>query len=162
MVAVEATRNGARAGEDIMTLKILFALLAVAAGTATALQAAANAGLSQRIGLGAALVLNTVIVLAGALLLFVARGPHANFFPTGTPWSLYIGGICGFVIISCLALVFPKIGAAWAIALVVLGQSAAALAIDHYGLLGMPEDPITISRAAGLAIVAFGVAVIRH
>lgn len=145
-----------------MTMKILFAVLAVLAGIATALQASANAGLSQRVGLGAALVLNTLIVLAGTLVFFVARGPHANFFPVGTPWALYIGGACGFVIILCLAFVFPRIGAAWAIALVVLGQAAAALIIDHYGLLGMPRDPITISRVAGLALVAFGISLIRH
>jgi len=145
-----------------MTMKVLFAALAVLAGVATAFQASANAGLAQKVGLGAALVLNTVIVLAGALAFFVASGPHANFFPVGTPWALYIGGACGFVIIFWLAFVFPKIGAVWAIALVVLGQGAAALAIDHYGLFGMPKDPITISRAAGLALVAFGVSLVRH
>lgn len=145
-----------------MTMKILFAALAVLAGIAGTFQASANAGLSQKIGLGAALVVNTAIVLTGALVFFVARGPHANFFPAGAPSTLYIGGACGFVIILCLAFVFPKIGAAWAIALVVLGQSAAALVIDHFGLLGMPKDPITISRAAGLALVALGVSLIRH
>jgi len=143
-------------------MKVLFAALAVLAGVATALQASANAGLSQRVGLGAALVLNTLIVLAGTLVLFATRGPHANFFPAGTPWALYVGGACGFVVILCLALVFPRIGAAWAIALVVLGQSLAALAIDHYGLLGMPRDPVTIARAAGLALVAIGVSLLRH
>jgi bacterial/archaeal transporter family-2 protein len=141
---------------------VLFAALALLAGIATTLQASANAGLSQRVGLAAALVLNTLIVLAGTLVFFVARGPHANFFPAGTPWALYIGGACGFVIILCLALVFPKIGAAWAIALVVLGQSAAALAIDHFGLLGMPRDPVTIPRVAGLALLAVGVSLVRH
>jgi transporter family-2 protein len=145
-----------------MTTKVLFAVLAVLAGIATALQASANAGLAQKVGLGAALVLNTAVVLAATLAFFVARGPHANFFPVGTPWALYIGGACGFVIILCLAFVFPKIGAAWAIALVVLGQSVAALAIDHYGLLGMPREPITLSRAAGLALVALGVSLIRR
>jgi transporter family-2 protein len=143
-------------------MTVLFAALALLAGIATTLQASANAGLSQRVGLGAALVLNTLIVLAGTLVFFVARGPHANFFPAGTPWTLYIGGACGFVIILCLAFVFPKIGAAWAIALVVLGQSAAALAIDHYGLLGMPKDPITLPRVAGLALLALGVSLVRH
>jgi transporter family-2 protein len=142
-------------------MKILLSALAVLAGIATSVQASANAGLSQRVGLGAALVLNTVIVLAGTLVLFVARGPHTNFFPVGTPWALYIGGACGFVIVFGLAFVFPKIGAAWTIALVVLGQSAAALAIDHYGLLGMPKDPVTIARAAGLVFVALGIALIR-
>lgn len=145
-----------------MTMKVLFAALAVLAGIATALQASANAGLSQRVGLGAALVVNTLIVLAGTLVFFVARGPHADFFPAGTPWALYIGGVCGFVIILCLAFVFPRIGAVWAIALVVLGQSIAALLIDHYGLLGMPKDPVTIPRAAGLALVAAGISLIRH
>lgn len=143
-------------------MKVLFAMLTVFAGIAATFQASANAGLAQRVGLGAALVVNTAIVLAGALVFFVARALHTNFFPAGTPSTLYIGGICGFAIILCLAFVFPKIGAAWAIALVVLGQSVAALVIDHYGLLGMPQDPITISRAAGLALVALGVSVIRY
>lgn len=142
--------------------RFLFAVFAVVAGVAATFQASANAGLSQRIGLGAALVVNTTIVLAGTLVLFVARGPHANLFPAGTPWTLYIGGACGFVIILALAFVFPLIGAAWAIALVVLGQCAAALVIDHYGLLGMPKDPITMARVAGLAFVALGVALVRH
>jgi transporter family-2 protein len=93
--------------------------------------------------------------------LFVARGPHANFFPAGTPWAEYIGGVCGFVIVFGLALAFPGIGAALTIALVVLGQSVTAVFIDHFGLLGMPKDPVSVSRLAGLALVAGGVALIR-
>ena len=142
-------------------MDVLYAALAVLAGVAGTLQSAANAGLAQRVGLGAALVLNTTIVLAFSLVFFVARGPHTNFYPAGTPWSLYIGGVCGFMVVFTLAVVFPKIGAALAIALLVLGQSAAALAIDHYGLLGMPRDPVTLTRLAGLALVAGGVALLR-
>ena len=144
-----------------MTMKVLFGVLAVLAGIAGSFQSSANAGLSQKVGLGAALVVNTTIVLAGTLIFFFARGPHANFFPAGTPWTLYIGGLCGFVIILSLAFVFPRIGVTWSIALVVLGQSAAALVIDHFGLMGMPRDPVTMSRVAGLALVAGGVALLR-
>src|SRR5262249_18725313 len=115
---------------ELMTTKLLFAALAVFAGVAGAFQAAANAGLAQRTGLGAAMVVNTSIVMAGCLSFFLAGGAPANFPPAGTPWSLYIGGVCGFVIIASLAVVLPKIGAALALALVVFGQSAAALAID--------------------------------
>lgn len=144
-----------------MTPKLLFALCGVAAGIAAAFQSAANAGLSARIGLGAALVVNTTIVLAGTLVLFVARGPHANFFPDGTPWTLYIGGACGFVIIAAMALAMPKLGAAVAISLMVLGQGAAALALDHYGLLGIPREPVTLQRVAGLALMCGGMALLR-
>jgi transporter family-2 protein len=130
-----------------------------AARMAAAFQAAANAGPSSRIGLGAALVVNTSIVLLGSLALYFARASHGSFFPSGAPWSLYIGGACGFVIILSLAFVFPKIGGA--IALVVLGQGVAALAIDHFGLMGMPQEPITLTRVVGLLLVGGGVALIR-
>ena len=142
-------------------MKFLLGALAVLAGIAASVQSSANAGLAQRVGLGAALVVNTTIVLAGTLIFFFARGPHASFFPAGTPWTLYIGGLCGFVFILSLAFVFPRIGVAWAIALVVLGQCATALVIDHYGLLGMPRDPITWVRIGGMALVAGGVALSR-
>ncbi|HXJ35295.1 MAG TPA: DMT family transporter [Candidatus Eisenbacteria bacterium] len=141
--------------------KILFGLAAVTAGAAAAFQAAANAGLASRIGLGAALVVNTSIVLVGTLILYVAAGRSGTFFPSDAPWSLYIGGLCGFVLLLSLAFVFPKIGAAVAIALVVLGQGAAALAIDHFGLLGMPTEPITLARVAGMLLVGAGLVLVR-
>jgi len=141
--------------------RLLFAVLAMAAGVATALQAAANAGLAARIGLAGALVVNTVIVLIGTLILYLARGRYGTFFPAGAPWTLYVGGACGVVILASLAFVFPRIGAAVAIALVVLGQGAAALAIDHFGLLGMPKEPVTWLRVAGLLLVGGGVAMLR-
>jgi transporter family-2 protein len=140
---------------------ILFGLLAVAAGVAASLQAAANAGLASRIGLAAALVVNTAIVLLGTLVFYFARGPYGSLTPPGTPWTLYIGGVCGFVIIASLTAVFPKIGAAVAIALVVLGQGVAALAIDHFGLMGMPKDPVSVMRVVGLLLIGGGVVLMR-
>ena len=138
-----------------------FALLAAVAGVATAVQAAVNAGLSSRIGLAAALLVNTLIVLLGTIAFYLARTPGGKLFVAGTPWSLYVGGICGFFVILSLALVFPKIGAAVAIALVVLGQGTAALAIDHFGLWGMPREAISFARVAGLLLVGGGIALMR-
>jgi bacterial/archaeal transporter family-2 protein len=141
--------------------KVLFALIAAAAGAATAFQSAANAGLASRIGLSAALVMNTSIVLLGTLIFYFIGGSRGTFFPSGTPWFLYVGGLCGFLVILSLAFVFPKIGAAVAIAIVVLGQGLAALAIDHFGLLGMPKEPVTFVRVGGLLLILGGVALIR-
>jgi Putative inner membrane exporter, YdcZ len=57
--------------------------------------------------------------------------------------------------------VFPKIGAAYAVALMVGGQCLAALMVDHFGLMGMPRDPLTIQRVIGVALVAAGAVVMR-
>jgi transporter family-2 protein len=143
-------------------MNILFALAAVVAGVATSFQAAANAGLAARVGLGPALVLNTTIVLIGALGFFVASGSRATFFPAGTPWSLYIGGLCGFAVILAAAFVFPRIGAGRAVALMVLGQGVAALAIDHFGLMGLGREPLSLSRIGGLVLLVAGVALLRR
>ena len=141
--------------------KIVFTALALAAGVAAALQAAANAGLARSAGLGPALVVNTVLVLIGVLGLWAALGARVTFFPAGASWTLYLGGLLGFVIIASLALVLPKLGAAYAIALMIGGQCVAALVVDHFGLMGMPRDPLTMQRVVGVMLVAAGALVTR-
>lgn len=145
----------------MMTTDIVFTGLAIAAGVAAAVQAAVNAALSRFTGLGCALVINTVVVLLGAVGLWAATGAKAAFFPAGPSWGLYLGGLCGFVIIASLTFVFPKIGAAYAVALMVAGQCVAALVVDHFGLMGMPRAPVTIHRVLGVALVAAGIVVVK-
>lgn len=144
-----------------MSLKLLIAPLALLAGIAVAVQAAANSGLRAQAGLGPALIINTAIVLIGAVALWLGLGAKTTFFPATAPWTLYMGGVCGFVIIATLAFAFPTLGAAWGVAIMVLGQCAAALAIDHYGLLGMPHEAVSLRRLLGMALVAGGVVVLR-
>ena len=144
-----------------MTMQVLFASLAIAAGAAAAIQSAANAGLKSHIGLASALFVNTTVVLIATIVLWLATGANTSFFPKDAPWALYVGGLCGFTTIAALALAFPQLGAAWAIAMMVLGQGVAALVIDHFGLMGMPRDPVTGTRLLGIALVAVGIVVIR-
>ncbi len=48
------------------------------------------------------------------------------------------------------------------IALVLAGQMAASVTLDHFGLLGYPERPLGLARFAGLALVAVGVFLVRR
>lgn len=142
-------------------IKLLLAAFVVSAGVSASVQATINAGLARTAGLGPALIVNTVVVLIGAVGLWLATGARTTFFPAGAAWTLYIGGFFGFVIIAAGAFVFPRLGAGWAVALMVFGQTLAALLIDHYGWLGMERAPISPQRLIGLALVAVGVAVFR-
>jgi transporter family-2 protein len=144
-----------------MTVKILFAALAIAAGVAAAVQGAANANLARSVGLGPAVVVNCVIVTLGAIGLWAAMGASTTFLPANGSWTPYLGGLCGFVIVASLTLVFPRIGASYAVVLMVAGQCVAALLVDHFGLMGMPRDPLTFPRALGVALVATGAIVSR-
>ena len=144
-----------------MLMKLVFAALAVVTGVAVAFQGATNQGLLKSAGIGPALVVNTIVVLIGAVCLWLATGAKTTFLPASASWTLYLGGVFGFIIIAAAVLVFPRLGAAYAIALMVCGQCLAAMVIDHFGLMGMERSPATLPRVIGLALVAAGVVVFR-
>ena len=54
-----------------------------------------------------------------------------------------------------------RLGATVLVAVVLIGQMVAALIVDHYGLFGLSESPITIQRVVGVALLIAGVALIR-
>jgi transporter family-2 protein len=143
-------------------MSTLLILATVLAGMASALQAATNGALSARIGLVPALVVSIAVTVAAVLVLWIFEGSSLRgLFPPGASWPMYLGGVYGFGIIAALAVAFPRLGGAWTIALMVLGQGGMALAIDHVGVLGQPRDPITLTRLAGVALVVAGVFLMR-
>jgi len=144
-------------------ISMLLYPVAVLAGVAAASQGAANGALTARAGLGAALVFNTAVVTVGSLLiLFFTGGTRQLGTLTGAPWSHYLGGLCGLIIVAATAVAIPRLGAAVVLALMVLGQGAAALAIDHLGLFGMSRAPLSVSRVAGAVLLVAGVALLRR
>ncbi|MFN2445636.1 MAG: DMT family transporter [Vicinamibacterales bacterium] len=141
---------------------LFLAVVSVLAGVASALQAATNGALAGRIGLGATLVVSiTVTSVAVAVFYFAQGGGRGSFFPAGTGWHFYLGGVYGFAIIAALAFAFPRLGGAWAIALLVLGQGMAAVAVDHFGWLDQAQTPISAARVAGLSLIVAGTFLLR-
>jgi bacterial/archaeal transporter family-2 protein len=143
-------------------IALLSALVPLGAGIASALQAATNGGLTLRTSLVTALLVNVAGTLLGAATLLALPGSRAMLPAADTPWYLYLGGLYGLVIIAGLAFAFPRLGGAWSIALFVLGQSATALVLDHFALIGQSRDPLSATRAAGLALVVGGVLLLRR
>ena len=74
-------------------------------------------------------------------------------------WS---GGIFGAIFIGLSIITIPKLGGATYIALLVTGQMIAALAVDNYGWLGVPERHIDLLRMLGVALLVGGVVLIRR
>ncbi len=71
-------------------------------------------------------------------------------------WWYWIGGVLGaFYVFAALTSV-SKLGAATVVSLVIVGQLIAALAIDSFGLFGMPVIAISWQRICGIIFLVLG------
>ncbi len=134
--------------------------LAVVAGTIVITQPAFNAQLANH--LGSTLKAVFVNFFAGALfagfLLLVtrARWPDAETIAT-TPKHLWVmGGVMGTLFVISATWAAPRVGVAVYMSILVTAQLTAAMALDHFGLAGLQERPITLLRLAGVTCLISG------
>ena len=66
------------------------------------------------------------------------------------------------MIVLAGATLTPKLGAAAFIAAVVGGQLICSLALDHFGLINLPQQSFTASRLLGSLMVFAGVLLVRY
>lgn len=143
----------------------LFIPLSLTAGGLLAVQAGANAQLSK--ATGSPFAATTIqVVIAGALLLLVAvaTGTAAAFGGlAAAPWWHAAGGVATALYVASTILVFPRLGAVVAVGLFIAGQMLASLALDSFGILGVPwqvPKPATLigtlAVLVGAAAIVFG------
>jgi transporter family-2 protein len=138
--------------------------LAAGAGVSFIFQQVINANLRSEIGspwwAGLISYLGGTIVMFGMVV--AMREPWLSA-PAISRTSLisWTGGIFGAVYIAVSILLLPRLGAAVVVALIVLGQMVGAMLFDHYGLLGLPQTPITLTRLGGAALLIGGVVLMR-
>jgi transporter family-2 protein len=128
-------------------------------GATLALQVGMAATMKNHVGSPMAAALVNFVVGTIFLLVAVAlgRGSLAGLAQAGAaPWWAWGAGILGGLYITSSAAFGPALGGATFLALVVAGQMAAALALDHYGLLGFPVRPLDVPRAGGALLVIAG------
>ena len=133
--------------------------LTALAGATLAVQVGLNATMREHAGspMAAALVNFAVGTVVLAIAVAFGRGSFAGIAAaTGAPWWAWAAGILGGLYIAASAAFGPLIGGATFLALIVAGQMVAALALDHYGLLGFPVRPLDAGRLAGALLVIAG------
>jgi len=129
-------------------------------GASLAVQIGLNATMNRHLGspMAAALINFAVGTVALLVIVLVTRGSVAMLARAGgAPWWAWCGGILGGLYIAASALFGPMIGGATFLALLVAGQMAAALALDHFGLLGFPVRSLDATRMVGVVLVIAGV-----
>jgi len=135
-----------------------YALIMLLAGIGIPLLAALNAALGVRLGTPvAAAVVLFCVALAVSVVTWGVTGAQGMGKVVDAPKHLLLAGVLiAFYVLSITA-VAPRFGIGNAVFFVLLGQLISAAAIDHFGLFGAKVSPLTLTRAAGISVMALGV-----
>lgn len=143
--------------------KFIPILLMFVAGTGIPVMAALNANLGERLAnpaLAASLLCATGLL--ASLPFALSQGvPDVLRIAGESPSRLGAGLLLALYLLS-ITWAAPRIGVGNAIFIVLLGQLAAAVTIDHLALFGAQSVPISLQRSIGLAVIVLGIALTRH
>ena len=147
-------------------MKLLFLFIALVAGMLAPIQAGMNArvGAILRDPIYASLI-SFAVGTAGLFVFCLARGMEwGRISQAGSSlhWGFWCAGLLGVFYVTATLFLTPRLGTALTFSLVVAGQLIMALAMDHFGTLGIPVHPVSWVRILGIALVIAGVALIRR
>ena len=135
-----------------------YAITMLFAGIGIPILAALNAALGGRIG---SPVAASVVLFAIAFLSAAAVYATGLFKPTGSllaaPKHLFLAGVLIAFYVLSITFIAPKFGVGNAVFFVLLGQLISAALIDHFGLFGAQINPLSMTRAGGIFLMAVGV-----
>ncbi len=144
---------------------LLLGLASAVVGAALAAQPTINAELNRYVGspLWAGLVSITIswVLIGGLGLTGIWGKPQFSRVLEAPPWVILGGVIGAFFVVSSMWLA-PRIGAAAFFSWFIAGQVTFALVLDHFGLMGLPENAITWPRLAGAVMVIGGALLVKY
>ena len=135
-----------------------YVLISLAAGVAGAIQVAVMGRFGDRIGTLQALAFSTVVTMAIALVvLLIARRSLGGFGDAlrSPPW-MWLGGAMGVFIVFTITLVQPRFGTFATVAIFIVAQIGAGVAIDRFGWFGVERVGLEWTRVLGVVLLASG------
>lgn len=139
---------------------LLLMPLAMGIGIAMTLQTAINTQLREYLysPLQAALFSFLVGTIVLAILVFFQQVPKPNLQAIiHLPWYMWLGGVLGVYAISLSIYAAPKLGYLTLTGLILFGQIAMSMLVDHFGFLGTEKAPINWQRLLGGVVIFIGV-----
>lgn len=148
-----------------MNFNTLLVLAAIGAGVMIPLQGVINGRLATYIGgpVQAAFV-SFAVGLMALVAINIAMGHRLPQSGTlaGAPWWIWLGGFLGVMMVVLAATAVPRIGVATYVSAIIAGQLTAAIAYDHFGVLGQTVREATPLRILGVVFLVIGVILIRR
>jgi len=109
-----------------------------------------------------AALISFAVGTAALFAVWLASGQRtaADAFKT-LPYYAWFGGLYGALFVAVAAYAAPRIGLASLITIGIAGQILMAVLLDHFGALGLPRDPATLTKVLGAVLVIAGVVLVR-
>jgi len=145
-------------------MTVIWLSLALVMGACVALQGTINTSLAAKIGTGETLLANTLVLVVGSVIVVFAmpwKGEAGISRFVQAPWYEYTGGVLGFLVVFLAVVLFPRLGAGLTLSLAIAAQLILAVAIDHFGFMGVPEHALTWQRLVGLGLLVGGTALVK-
>jgi transporter family-2 protein len=135
----------------------LAVILTAIVGGLIALQPPVNAGLGRATGSVAAafvsFLFGTLILVALVALSGQAEGVRSTF---DVEWYYLTGGALGVAYVFTVLVTVSSIGAGGVAAATITGQLTASIVIDRLGVLGLEQQPLSLDRLLGVALLLAG------
>ncbi|MSO65489.1 MAG: DMT family transporter [Alphaproteobacteria bacterium] len=145
---------------------VLLVVQGLVAGMLIPVQSSVNAQVARHLGHGLwGTVTNFAVGLVALLVLCaLLRLPLPVLAKAGgLPWYFWLGGgvMGAFFVFTSLSLA-PRIGVTALLIATLAGQLVASVAMDHFGVLGLPQQSVSPGRIAGVLLVVAGVYLVRR
>ena len=125
-------------------------------GIAVGTQAPIAGAMGQRVGgLASSFIVHLGGALVSGVLLMARRGEQIGDWRT-LPWYMTGAGVFGVILYLTLTHTVPRLGAAGSLTLIIVGQLAAGMIIDQFGLLGMTPRPVDLNRLVAVGLLVTG------
>ena len=135
-----------------------YVLISLAAGVAGSIQVAVMGRFGDRIGTLQTLAFSTVVTaLLALLVLLVVRRSVSGYGDAlrSPPW-MWLGAVTGVFIVFTITLVQPRLGTFATVAVFIVAQIAAGVAIDRFGWFGVERVGLEWTRVLGIVLLASG------
>ncbi len=135
---------------------LLTVLIGILGGVAVGMQGPIATQMGQRVGSAAS---SFVVHVSGAFLsgaLLLTRGGENMQNWRSLSWYMLGSGFFGVVLYLTINHTMPRLGATTALALIIIGQLAMGILIDHYGLFGTAVRQLDAWRVVGLLFLVLG------
>ena len=135
---------------------LVTALIGVLGGVAVGLQGPIATQMGKRVGSATS---SFVVHVSGAILsglLVLIRGGENIRNWRSLSWYMLASGAFGLVLYLTINHTMPRLGATTALALIIIGQLAVGIVVDHFGLFGADVRQLDAVRVAGLMLLLAG------